>query len=247
VTGPARFSLQAEGIRAVVLDIEGTTTPIAFVHDVLFPFARARLRDHLAAGRGSREIDEIIEALGREHQADAGAGQGPPAWDPGPEGAAAYARWLMDRDRKSTALKALQGLIWREAYESGALEGQVYPDVPDALARWTGAGLRVAIFSSGSALAQRLLFSRSGSGDLTPYLSAYFDTTVGPKTSPDSYAAIARALDLPPRAILFVSDVAAELDAAASAGVRTLLSIRPGNPPPPGGYQVIRTFDDVLA
>ena len=235
-------------IRAVLLDIEGTTTPIDFVTRVLFPYARERVRDFLA--RRASEVRDDLALLFSEHEADERAGRSPPAWrresPPGVlDSAAAYVHWLMDRDRKSTALKALQGRIWEEGYDTGQLRGQVYPDVPRAFARWRGQGREIAIFSSGSVLAQKLLFSKSEAGDLTPYLRAYFDTTTGPKREAESYRKIARALGREVPSVLFLSDVPAELDAARHAGMATALCVREGNPPLPTTHPVIQTFDEV--
>jgi enolase-phosphatase E1 len=143
-----------------------------------------------------------------------------------------YVYWLMDRDRKSGPLKALQGRIWEEGYATGALQGEVYPDVRDAFVRWTSGGRRIGIFSSGSVLAQRLLFGRSTAGDLSTLLSGYFDTAVGAKGDADSYRRIGAALAVQPSRILFVSDVVNELDAARDAGLRTLLCVRPPAPEP---------------
>ena len=152
----------------------------------------------------------------------------------------------MERDRKSTGLKSLQGKIWEEGYRSGELESEVYPDVLPALERWTREGTQVAIFSSGSIQAQQSLFSHTRAGDLTRFICAYFDTTTGPKTAPESYARIATSLQRLPSEILFLSDVAAELDAARDAGMRTALCARePGSAPPSGTHPVIHTFDGV--
>jgi enolase-phosphatase E1 len=154
----------------------------------------------------------------------------------------------MDRDRKSTGLKSLQGRIWEAGYRSGELLSQVYDDVPRAFARWTSQGKTLAIFSSGSVLAQRLLFAHTTAGDLTGYLSAYFDTTTGPKKEAASYARIAAELGLPLASVIFLSDVTPELDAARQAGVRTALCVRPGNAPAEAGaHRVIRTFDEITA
>ncbi len=221
---------------AVLLDIEGTTTPISFVYETLFSYARARLKDFVASHW--RELEHELGLLRQEHAADVAAGQNPPGWRNEPEAAHVesaieYLEWLMDGDRKSTALKAIQGKIWKEGYESGALRGEVFPDVELALRAWKEAGRKVAIFSSGSQLAQRLLFAHSTAGDLSRYIDAYFDTTTGAKTDPASYAAIARELNRAAGEIVFVSDVTAELDAARTAGLQTLLSVRPGNRPQP--------------
>ena len=161
-------------------------------------------------------------------------------------GAVAYLRWLMDRDRKSTGLKSVQGKIWEEGYRAGELKSEVYPDVRLALERWHQRGVDIAIFSSGSVQAQRSLFHHTTAGDLTRFIGAYFDTTTGPKTSPESYARIAATLAHPPSEVLFVSDVAAELDAAATAGMRTALCVRtPGNSAEAGAHPIIHTFDQL--
>ena len=203
------------GLRAILLDIEGTTTPISFVYQTLFPYARQKLRPHLEACGRLAEYKKFVD--------------------------------LMDQDSKSTALKDLQGQIWKAGYETGELVGEVFEDVAPALRRWAARGLDVAIFSSGSVLAQKLLFRHSSAGDLTPVLRWHFDTTVGPKTDPESYRRIASSIGSPPSDILFISDVVRELDAARTAGVDTALSVRPGNPDPPGGHghTTIQTFDDL--
>jgi len=135
----------------------------------------------------------------------------------------------MDRDVKSPALKLLQGRIWEGGYRTGALKGQVFPDVAPAFARWRDAGITIAIYSSGSVLAQRLLFGATAEGDLTPCIAAFFDTGVGAKRWPDSYRRIAAELTRAPAEVLFVSDTPAELDAARSAGYQVLMASRPGN------------------
>jgi len=236
--------LRARGIAAVLLDIEGTTTPIAFVHDVLFPFARRELAGFLRSEFATPQVHAAMARLSDEHAADLARGDAPP---PLADDAVAYAHWLMDRDRKSPGLKDLQGLIWERGYRSGQLRGQVYPDVPAAMRRWRADGLEVAIYSSGSALAQRLLFESTAAGDLTPMLSRFFDTAMGPKRAPDSYFRIAGALGREPRQILFVSDIVDELEAARAAGLDTRLSIRPGNSPQCGAerFVAIRSFDEV--
>jgi enolase-phosphatase E1 len=220
--------------RAILLDIEGTTTPITFVYDVLFPFARAHAHEHLD--------EEAQRSLKLEHDTDLARGLRPPAWS---GGALAYVHWLMDQDRKSTALKNFQGKIWQEGYRRGQLHGDVYPDVPPALERWHRAGLDVRIYSSGSILAQQLIFSTTRYGDLTRFLNGYFDTTLGAKTESSSYEKIASAFALSPSEILFISDVVRELDAATSAGLQTRLAIRPGNhPQPPNSYPTVSTLEE---
>ncbi len=152
----------------------------------------------------------------------------------------------MDRDRKSTGLKSLQGRIWEEGYRAGDLKGEVYPVVPPALERWCRQGIDIAIFSSGSVEAQRSLFTNTTAGDLTRLIRAYFDTTTGPKTAPHSYARIAAALERSPSEVLFLSDVGAELDAALSAGMRTALCVRTlGSAPATGAHRVVHALDQL--
>ncbi len=229
----------------VLLDIEGTTTPIDFVFKALFPDARDRMLGFLEAHTGDPEVARDLEALREAHDRDAAEGRGPPVWEGSMAAAAAYTRWLMDRDLKITPLKALQGKIWAEGYAAGRLRGVVYDDVPRALSRWTASGCRVAIFSSGSVLAQRLLFGHSDHADLTPFLSGYFDTTTGPKGDAASYLRIASEMGERPSAGLFVSDVAAELDAARTADLATALMVR--SPPGPlgHGHQAIASLDEL--
>jgi len=222
------------GIRLVLLDIEGTTTPIAFVHETLFPFARAHLADWCRASSGSPEYREVADRLAVEHSREEGASGTVPAWRSDTpaaldESLRVYALWLMDRDRKSPGLKLLQGFIWEEGYQAGQLRGEVYADVPAALRDWRRQGLEIAIYSSGSELAQRRLFESTEYGDLTPLIAEFFDTSVGPKQTPSSYARIASELGQTPDKLLFVSDVTAELAAAIEAGYRAVLSLRPGN------------------
>jgi enolase-phosphatase E1 len=143
-------------------------------------------------------------------------------------GVLAYIFWLMDRDRKSTALKSLQGKIWKAGFESGELKGMLFADVPPALERWSKRA-KAAIYSSGSVEAQKMLFRHTNYGDLTPYLSGYFDTRMGAKTAGASYAAIAAAMSVAPREVLFFSDAVRELDAAREAGCATRLVVREGN------------------
>jgi enolase-phosphatase E1 len=231
---------------AIVLDIEGTTTPISFVYDVLFPFARRHLREFLKDHRNSPGVADAVVNLELEWADDVANGNAPPPWSE--INLAGYVEWLMDLDRKSPALKSLQGLIWERGYRSGELVGEIFADVSPALGRWRGAGLRVAIYSSGSVLAQRLLFGHTPAGDLTPLFSGFFDAAVGPKTAADSYRAIAVALECPPARLLFVSDVVAELNAAHAAGCRTALAVRPGNPrqPPAPDGEGVRSFNEIV-
>ena len=234
----------------ILLDIEGTTTPIAFVTDILVPYARAHLHAHLTRQSQSAHGVALFEAIRREHAADAEAHAAIPAWnETGAEALASvevYLVWLMEHDRKSPALKELQGYIWEHGYQYGELMAPLYPDVAPAFVRWRQQGHALGIFSSGSVLAQQWLFRRSTAGDLTPHLQWYFDTQTGPKREPASYTSIAAVIGTPSADILFISDVAAELDAARTAGVRTALAQRPGNPPqPPHPHRVIQTFDEI--
>jgi enolase-phosphatase E1 len=228
-----------------LLDIEGTTTPIDFVFNVLFPDARERLLSFLEAHAEDPEVARDLEALRATRDRDALEGRDPPTWEGSAAAGAAYARWLMDRDRKDTPLKVLQGRIWAEGYAVGRLRGVVYDDVPRALSRWTASHRRVAIFSSGSVLAQKLLFGHSDHGDLTPFLSGFFDTTTGPKGDSASYLRIASEMGERPSAGVFVSDVVAELDAARMAGVATALIVRSPPGPTAHGHQTISSLDDL--
>ena len=235
--------------RAILLDIEGTTTPVEFVYEVLFPFARRHVRGFLSQHQLSEAVRADIEALRAERRADAEAGREPPEWrdesaDSRLESATAYVHWLMDQDRKSTALKSLQGKVWEDGYLTGQLRGQVYADVPPALERWRGQRKDIYIFSSGSVLAQKLLFAHTTAGDLTVYLGGYFDTNTGAKAERASYESIGAATGTKASEVLFVSDVTAELDAARAAGMQTALCVRPGRPESePRGHAVIHTFD----
>lgn len=224
-------------IRAILLDIEGTTTPIAFVHEVLFSYARDHAKEFLTSNTETEDVARLRE----EHAADVSKGEQPPAE------LAAYVEWLIARDCKSTGLKSLQGKIWRQGYLDGSLKSQVYADVAPAFARWRARGLSINIFSSGSVLAQQLLFAHTDAGDLTKFIDQYFDTNVGKKAEAASYRRIAEALSLRAEEVLFISDVLAELDAANEAGMQTLLSIRPGNPPQERAkrYRAVHTFDNV--
>ncbi|HEX6728521.1 MAG TPA: acireductone synthase [Pyrinomonadaceae bacterium] len=229
--------------RGILLDIEGTTTPISFVFDVLFPYARRHLVDYLERNFDLAEVRADIAALNQEHAKDLTNGSQPPPVTE--QDIVEYAYWLMDRNSKSTALKSLQGKIWQEGYINGELKATVFPDVRPAMERWHNAGINVSIFSSGSVLAQQLLFSHTEAGNLAELINCYFDTQVGKKTDAASYKEISRALSLAPDQIHFVSDVIAELDAASEAGMQTSLCIRPGNmaQEPNAKHETIRTFD----
>lgn len=186
------------GIRAILLDIEGTTTPVDFVHGTLFRFARAYLEEFLDLHGERDDVRTDLEGLHQLRTAEAERPGLPPWHENSPaarvESAAAYARWLMERDSKATPLKSLQGKIWEAGYASGELRGQVYPDVPPAFERWRAQNKDICIFSSGSVRAQRLLFRHATAGDLSNFLRAFFDTRTGPKQDQQSYRAIARKI-----------------------------------------------------
>ncbi|HEX5575886.1 MAG TPA: acireductone synthase [Gemmatimonadales bacterium] len=230
----------------MLLDIEGTTTPIDFVHRTLFGYARARVSEFLDRHWNDPEVRADVARLEAEHAAETSSHPAPPPWRAAAAGVVAYVHWLMDRDRKSTGLKSLQGKIWEEGYRLGELRSEVYPDVPLALERWRRQEMDVAIFSSGSVQAQRALFRNTAAGDLTGSIIAYFDTTTGPKTAPQSYTLIAKSLKRFPSEVLFISDVGAELNAARAAGMQTALCVRaPGSAPSADGHPVIHTFDQL--
>jgi len=246
------ISLSARGLGAVLLDIEGTTTPIAFVHDTLFPYARAHLDAFLAAEFDSPLVADVVRRLEAEHREDEARGEPVPPWrtdtrDLLRQSLRGYLRWLMDRDRKSPGLKLLQGEIWELGYQDGELRGEIFGDVAPALRRWHEAGIEIAIYSSGSELAQRRLFESTPHGDLTPLFRAFFDTAVGAKREYESYGRIAASLEREPGTIVFISDVAQELAAARRAGLAVLLCVRPGNvaQPDAGEYEAVAGFGEI--
>ncbi len=225
-------------IRFILLDIEGTTTDIDFVHKVLFPYSAERLAGFVAGHADEPDVQEALQSVQATVQAEdhrqidrAGAVE-------------TLLRWIRE-DRKHTALKQLQGLIWKAGFEQGDYQGHVYPDVPVALENWKREGIGLGIYSSGSVQAQRLLFAHSVSGDLTPYFSHYFDTKVGGKKESQSYRNIAAQLQLPPSAILFLSDVAAELEAAAATGMQVIQLARDGQMPPDAPYLAVSDFSRI--
>jgi enolase-phosphatase E1 len=214
--------------RGILLDIEGTTSSIAFVCEVLFPFAREYLEDYLRQNWDDLAVVRARELIGRDtgntFPADLANGMAPLVRE---------VNRLMDADAKTTGLKELQGLIWQQGYLGGLLTSHVYPDVEPALRQWVKQGLDVRVYSSGSVGAQRLFFGHTEAGNLLPLLRGHYDTTTGAKRDPESYRKIAADMALSPEQVLFLSDVAAELDAAGTAGLRTALVVRPGNSPAP--------------
>lgn len=227
--------------KAILLDIEGTTTPISFVHETLFPYAKARIPGFILDNLGSLrfEIDQLVEE--HANDTDYGAELRPDSAN----SVADYLKYLIDKDRKSTPLKTIQGIIWQKGYETGEIVAPVFEDVPAAIKRWKAADKMVSIFSSGSVLAQQLLFRYTDHGDLTQFISNYFDTNTGAKHDPRSFAKIADEMDTAPADLLFVSDAVSELDAARSVGVRTTLAVRPGNAELKEDtvHQIVTTFD----
>lgn len=202
-------------IKAIVTDIEGTTSSIDFVHQTLFPYAKARLRAFLKAQGGDATVraalDEVAQIEGRTLTLD--------------EAADVLEQWIVE-DRKLTPLKTLQGLIWKTGYEAGELKGHVYPDTPEFLRRWHADGKQLYVYSSGSVAAQKLIFGYTDYGDLTPLFSGYFDTHVGGKREAASYRAILQQVGLDGAEVLFLSDIGEELDAARAAGLRTCQLLR---------------------
>ncbi|WP_110876074.1 acireductone synthase [Franconibacter helveticus] len=221
-------------IRAIVTDIEGTTSDIRFVHNVLFPYARERLADFVRAGAEDEPVSAILNDLRAEITQPQAT----------PEALIAVLLGFMAEDRKSTALKALQGYIWQGGYLNGDFTGHLYPDVLPALRRWKAQGIDLYVYSSGSVAAQKLLFGYSDEGDITGLFSGYFDTHVGAKRETQSYRNIAQQAGVPPGQLLFLSDIRQELDAAREAGWQTVQLIRDEADPVSRHRQVSR-FDEI--
>ena len=226
----------------ILTDIEGTTSSISFVKQVLFPFARKALPGFVRARGNEPEVRRWLDAVAVEH--------GSICSD---ETIVETLQGWIDEDRKHTALKALQGMIWREGYEAGTLQADMYPDAVAGLRRWHEAGHRLAVYSSGSVAAQQLLFAHTDAGDLTPLFDAFFDTEVGHKREAGSYRTISGRLETPPGDVVFLSDVVEELDAAREAGMRTVLLDRREDYPRPrddaaaNGHPRVESFDQVDA
>lgn len=241
--------------RCILLDIEGTTTPISFVTDVLFPYARDNVEKHLTATYDTRETQEDIKLLRAQVDEDLKQGLSTlpvPPPDAGKDeviaSLVANVNEMIRADRKITALKQLQGHIWRTGYEKNELEGVVFDDVPKALEKWHASGIKVYIYSSGSREAQRLIFGNSNYGDLRKYLSGFFDTTVGNKREARSYSEISQSVGVDkPSQIMFLTDVYQEAVAAKAAGIEAIISVRQGNAPLPEnhGFRTIQSFLDI--
>lgn len=205
-------------IKAILTDIEGTTSAVSFVFDVLFPFAARHLPEFVLARADEPEVAAQLDAVRRD--------SGEP--DASVQRVVEILLGWIAEDRKATPLKALQGMVWEQGYQAGQLKGHVYPDAVEALRRWKQEGYDLYVYSSGSIQAQKLIFGCSEAGDLSPLFSGYFDTTSGPKREADSYRRIASAIGRPGEEILFLSDVVQELDAAREAGLQTVGLAREG-------------------
>ncbi|KAJ2481486.1 enolase-phosphatase E1 [Coemansia sp. RSA 2131] len=222
----------------VLLDIEGTTTPISFVHDVLFPYVTNNVKQFFESRWDDPSVQTHVRALAEQAAADIAAGTNPCVAINLDDNAEDVQRQVLENielqmraDRKVGALKALQGYMWRFGYERGELQGVVFTDAVDAVRMWTRAGRRVFIYSSGSVEAQKLIFGFSDHGNLLEYVEGHYDTRVGAKVDDTSYTAIVRDIGVCPDRVLFVSDSIRELQAADKAGLQTILSVRPGNAP----------------
>lgn len=239
--------IELEG-KAVLLDIEGTTSSTTYVYDVLFPFARENARSYLERCWDDKNTLEACDLIAKEIGFDSSYD-----WLHGEEKRSDMidkvmleVEKLMSKDSKSKGLKELQGFIWAEAYSSGLLCSQVFVDVPQALACWKATGLLMAIYSSGSATAQRVFFRHTEFGDLSDYFAGFFDTSCGPKKESDSYARIAKLLNHSPNEIIFFSDTVDELNAASKAGMQTVLLLRPDNAQQAESeHQTIPSFYDI--
>ena len=239
-------------IKVLLLDIEGTTTPVDFVYKTLFPYANRKVEGFLLEHFRDLELQPVLAELAAQQQRDEREGLRPPAWNQETEEARlrstiAYVHWLMTRNSKCTPLKALQGKIWQLGYTNGELHGEVYADVPPAFARWRRQGREICIYSSGSVLAQQLLFRSTSAGDLTAHISAFYDTAIGAKTESESYRRIAESLHHATSEILFISDAISEIKAARLAGLHATLCVRdPADTNDGSGDGNIRTFDEVI-
>ena len=219
-------------IKAIVTDIEGTTSSLSFVKEVLFPYARANLADYVRNHKDEPQVKSVLEESCKEVGAELNTEQL----------IAQLIQWL-DEDKKVTPLKSLQGLIWERGYQKGDFKGHVYPDAAAYLKVWHAKGLDLYIYSSGSVYAQKLLFAHTEYGDLTPLFSGYFDTHIGGKKEQESYCKIAKQLGIPADQILFLSDIKEELDAAKAAGFQTLWLIRDNTVYPQAEHRQINSFD----
>lgn len=223
-------------IRAILTDIEGTTSSISFVKDVLFPYARERLPAFIVTHADKPEVQHWLHEAARENGLVSASEQ---------EIIDLLIAWI-DADRKSTALKALQGMIWADGYKDANFRAHIYADAARCLRKWAASGLRLYVYSSGSRPAQKLLFGNTEAGDLTSVFSGYFDTETGPKRESASYARIAADIAFAPDEILFLSDIVEELDAARAAGMQTILLARDaGGCPADSAHPCVTDFDAI--
>jgi enolase-phosphatase E1 len=221
-------------IKAIVTDIEGTTSSILFVKDVLFPYARANLADYVRRHSDDPQVKPLLDDVCTEADSELSTEQI----------IIQLIRWI-DEDKKATPLKSLQGLIWEAGYRQGDFKGHVYPDAATKLKAWKANGLDLYIYSSGSVYAQKLLFAHTEYGDLTPLFSGYFDTHIGGKKEQASYDSIAGQLDIPVNQLLFLSDIKEELDAAKAAGFQTIWLTRDSTPDPQAEHRQVSSFDQI--
>jgi len=233
--------IEIQGLKHVLLDIEGTTCPVSFVTEVLFPYAQEQIPLFLNKNSENSRIKNIIQAVFAAWDTD----ESPVARalrkehpNTNPQTATAYLNYLIINDRKLTPLKELQGLIWDQGYVSGKLKAPLYADVPEAILRWHNCGLLLSVYSSGSVNAQQLLYKYNIYGDLSPLFSHWFDTNVGAKQTSHSYSKIAERLESEPDQILFISDRKSELKAAKDAGLKVLFSMRQDNPETDCGHYI---------
>ena len=204
----------------ILTDIEGTTTSVSFVYDVLFPY----FRENIEKVKDLTHLPEVVEVFKQTKEIAKNEGVDLISNE---DIINQLTTWSLE-DKKITPLKTLQGILWKEAYESGLIKGHVYPDVANALALWKKNNIELGVFSSGSVAAQKLIFGFSESGDLTPYFSNYFDTNTGGKRDTETYSKIASLIGKKPSDILFLSDIVEELEAADKAGFQTIQLVRPG-------------------
>lgn len=220
-------------IKAILTDIEGTTSAVSFVFDVLFPYAASHLPDYLRQHATDADVAAQLQAV----RDDSGETQA------STERVIEILLGWIAEDRKATPLKALQGMVWQQGYTAGQLKGHVYPDAVDALRRWHQAGYELYVYSSGSIQAQKLIFGCSEVGDLSPLFGGYFDTTSGPKREASSYRSIALAIGHAAQEILFLSDIVEELNAAHAAGMQTCGLVRSGGQLP--GHLQVASFEAI--
>ena len=237
------------GLQHVLLDIEGTTCPVSFVGDVLFPYAKQQMPGFLADQAENpivqKLLNQVFEAWDQDCDPQA-ASLRQRYCEKDSKAAVRYLWWLIENDRKLTPLKELQGLIWRQGYDQGLLKAPLYADVPEALGRWREAGLKLSVYSSGSINAQILLYQHSSHGDLSNLFCHWFDTNIGNKKINKSYSKIAEALNTNPGKIVFISDRKSELIAAKEAGFQVIFSQREGNPETDSGnYIGIKSYADL--